>query len=284
MSSTVQLGTLLRKGTNRGCFHSKRVLFGLQMGGGLQRTQWAYIVTLAIYNRSRMQGASTINPSLSTTLTIMTQIHYTLCSHFHHQGKSPTESLQRFLVNYTRQRLKHLVWTPERSSSSSHTKWKKITMWIRIYPIDIINTNLALRNYSRAIYWWHTTNHSMTQSIQQRQRPPDRPLGYQTIQQELNQNRLSGIRLFSNCGIGPTCQHELVWAFNRKHTPSPTLPHPFICNPLPNSHEQGRTLELEREWTGEGNGGEKEEEEEKHQHSPMDLINILNPIMVSSRD
>ena len=28
-------------------------------------------VTLAIYHRFRMQGASTINPSLSTTLTLM---------------------------------------------------------------------------------------------------------------------------------------------------------------------------------------------------------------------
>ena len=31
-------------------------------------------------------------------------------------------------------------------------------------------------------------------------------------------------------------------------------------------------------------GGGKEGKEEKHQHPRMDLINILNPIMVSSRD
>jgi hypothetical protein len=160
------------------------------MGDGLQRTQWAYIVTLAIYNRSVMQGASMINPSLSTTLTVTTQIRYTLGSHFHYQGKLPTKSLQRFLVNYARQTPKYLVWTPEQSSSGSHLKWKKITTWIRIYPIDIINTNLAPRNYSRATYWSPTTNHPMTQSIQQRQRPPDYLLGYRTIRQELNQNRI----------------------------------------------------------------------------------------------
>ena len=53
---------------------------------------------------------------------------------------------------------------------------------------------------------------------------------------------------------------------------------------LSNSYEQGRTLELERERSEEGSGGGKEGEEEKHQHPRMDLINILNPIMVSSRD
>ena len=58
--------------------------------------------------------------------------------------------------------------------------------------------------------------------------------------------------------------------------PSPSLS-------LSNSHEQGRTLELERGRSEEGSGGGKGEEE-KHQHPPMDLINILNLIMVSSRD
>ena len=70
------------------------------------------------------------------------------------------------------------------------------------------------------------------------------------------------------------------------HPLTHSLPHLFIYNPLPlsNSHEQGRTLQLERERMEEGIEGGKGEEEEKHQHPPMDLINISNPIMVSSRD
>jgi len=75
-----------------------------------------------------------------------------------------------------------------------------------------------------------------------------------------------------------------------KNTPFHPLSPPSIhLQPSPslsNSHEQGRTLELERERSEEGSGGGKEGEEEKHQHPhpPMDLINILNPVMVSSRD
>jgi hypothetical protein len=52
---------------------------------------------------------------------------------------------------------------------------------------------------------------------------------------------------------------------------------------LSNSYEQGRTLELQRERSEEGSGGGNEGEEE-HQHPPMDLINIFNLIIVSSRD
>jgi hypothetical protein len=70
MSSTVQLGTLLRRDTNKDVFLRNRVLLGLQTGDGLQRIQRGYKVTLASYHRSRMQGASTINLSLSTTLTL----------------------------------------------------------------------------------------------------------------------------------------------------------------------------------------------------------------------
>jgi hypothetical protein len=60
------------------------------------------------------------------------------------------------------------------------------------------------------------------------------------------------------------------------------LPHPFICNSLPlsNSHEQGGTLELEREGMGKGIEGGKGEEEEEHQHLSMDLINIFNLLML----
>ena len=66
-----------------------------------------------------------------------------------------------------------------------------------------------------------------------------------------------------------------------------SLPHPFHLQPSPslsNSHEQGRTLELERERSEEGNGEGEEGEDMKHQHPPMHLINIFNPITVSSRD
>ena len=93
--------------------------------------------------------------------------------------------------------------------------------------------------------------------------------------------------MFSNCGSGPTYQHE--WAQplveNTPLHPLSTLSIHLQPSPsLSNSHEQGRTLELERERSEEGSGGGKEGEEEKHQHPRMDLINILNPIMVSSRD
>ena len=59
-------------------------------------------------------------------------------------------------------------------------------------------------------------------------------------------------------------------------------PSSIICNTLPlsNSHEQGRTLQLERERMEEGIEGGKGEEEEKHQHLFMDLINILNLLML----
>jgi len=69
MSSTVQLGILLREDTSRGFFRCNHVLLGLQTRGGLQRTQRGYIITLTIYHWSRMQGASTSNQSLRTTLT-----------------------------------------------------------------------------------------------------------------------------------------------------------------------------------------------------------------------
>ena len=66
------------------------------------------------------------------------------------------------------------------------------------------------------------------------------------------------------------------------HPLTHSLPHPFICNPLPlsNSHEQGRTLELERERSEEGIGEGKEGEDKEHQHPPRYLINIFNPIML----
>ena len=68
------------------------------------------------------------------------------------------------------------------------------------------------------------------------------------------------------------------------HPLSPSSIHLQRSPSLSNSYEQGRALELERERSEEGNGGGKEGEEEKHQHPPVDLINIFNPIMVSSRD
>jgi hypothetical protein len=72
MSSTIQLGTLLGKGTSRG-------YFPLQLGPTcLYRWEVDYRgfneairVTLASYHRSGMQGASTINLSLSTMFTLM---------------------------------------------------------------------------------------------------------------------------------------------------------------------------------------------------------------------
>ena len=149
--------------------------------------------------------------------------------------------------------------------------------------MDITNTNSVPRSHSRIVHWSPTTNHQMTQSIQLRLRLPDRPPCYRTIRQKPNQSRLKWKQVFPNCGSGLTCQHELAYAFSQKHIHSCTLSliH-FICNPLPlsNSHEQGRTLELERERMEEGIEGGKGEEEEKHQHLFMDLINILILVML----
>ena len=61
---------------------------------------------------------------------------------------------------------------------------------------------------------------------------------------------------------------------------SPSSIHLQHSPSLSNSHEQGRTLELERERMEEGIEGGKGEEEEKHQHLFMDLINILNLLML----
>jgi len=70
------------------------------------------------------------------------------------------------------------------------------------------------------------------------------------------------------------------------HPLSLSLIHSFatLSLSLSNTHEQGRTLELERERSEEGNGEGEEGEDMKHQHPPMHLINIFNPITVSSRD
>jgi hypothetical protein len=73
---------------------------------------------------------------------------------------------------------------------------------------------------------------------------------------------------------------DLVLA--KAHPLTHPLPHRFICNPLPlsNSHEQGGTLELERELIGKWIVRGKGDEEEVHQHLSMDLINILNLLML----
>jgi hypothetical protein len=72
MYSTIQLGTLLEKGTSRGCFPSQlgpTCLYRWEVDykGFNEATR----VTLTSYHRFGMQGASTINLSLSTTLTLM---------------------------------------------------------------------------------------------------------------------------------------------------------------------------------------------------------------------
>jgi len=62
------------------------------------------------------------------------------------------------------------------------------------------------------------------------------------------------------------------------------LPHPFIYKTLSFSltlMNKGGTLELERQRLGEEIEGRKEEEEgEELQHLPMDLNNILSPLML----
>ena len=61
------------------------------------------------------------------------------------------------------------------------------------------------------------------------------------------------------------------------------LAHPFIYNTLPLSltlMSKGGTLELERERLGEEIEGREEEEGEEHQYLPMDLNNILSPLML----
>ena len=71
MSSTIQLGTLLKKR------HQQRML-SIVIGSYLAYKQEedykgfneAIRVTLVSYHRSGMQGASMINPSLSTMLTL----------------------------------------------------------------------------------------------------------------------------------------------------------------------------------------------------------------------
>ena len=64
------------------------------------------------------------------------------------------------------------------------------------------------------------------------------------------------------------------------HPLSPSSIHLEPSPSLSNTHEQGRTLELERERMEEGIEGGKGEEEEKHQHLFMDLINILILVML----
>jgi hypothetical protein len=70
MSSTIQLETLLGKTPAEDAFLCSRVLLSLQTGVGLQRINEAIRVTFVSYHQSRMQGASRINPGLSTTLTL----------------------------------------------------------------------------------------------------------------------------------------------------------------------------------------------------------------------
>ena len=69
MSSTIQLGTLLKER------HQQRMLSIVTGSYLAYRREVEYKglnenVTLVIYHQSEMQGASRINPSLSTTLTV----------------------------------------------------------------------------------------------------------------------------------------------------------------------------------------------------------------------
>ena len=71
MSSTIQLGTLLRKRyQQRMLFFVTRSYLAYKREVDYKGFNEAIRVTLTSYHRSRMQGASMINPSLSTTLTL----------------------------------------------------------------------------------------------------------------------------------------------------------------------------------------------------------------------
>ena len=80
MSFTIQLWTLLKER------HQQR-MFSIITGSYLAYKQEvdykgfneAIRVTLVSYHRSGMQGASMINPSLSTTLTLMINTLLSLC-------------------------------------------------------------------------------------------------------------------------------------------------------------------------------------------------------------
>ena len=81
---------------------------------------------------------------------------------------------------------------------------------------------------------------------------------------------------FPLVNLGPTSQHEIG------HSSAEAIPlHPLIhlqLPPLSTTQGQGKTLELERERSGEWIGEGKEEEEGKHQQHLMDTINIFNLI------
>jgi hypothetical protein len=71
MSSTIQLGTLLGKDTNKGCFPSQPCpTCAYRWAMDYKGFNEAIRVTLVSYHRYGMQGASTINLSLSTTRTL----------------------------------------------------------------------------------------------------------------------------------------------------------------------------------------------------------------------
>jgi hypothetical protein len=70
MSSTVQLGTLLRKYTNRGFSFATGSYLAYKWEVDYRGFNETIRVTLMSYHQSGMQGASMINLSLSTTLTL----------------------------------------------------------------------------------------------------------------------------------------------------------------------------------------------------------------------
>ena len=71
MSSTIQLGILLGKDTSKGCFPSQPCpTCAYRWEVDYKGFNEAIRVTLTSYHQSGMQGASLINLSLSTMLTL----------------------------------------------------------------------------------------------------------------------------------------------------------------------------------------------------------------------